>query len=427
MNNKGFILSSILILAIPLVILGLVGFIGYSLNKEKQEPNLGTGSNVNITGSLHPSRNDFWSLGTTSLKYQGVFSSITVNSCTGCTAGANADLQDAYNNSADDAQITLADAKDIILFLQDTATEPLFIISAEDQGGLRLNVGSTTNGVWEGFGRLGIGTTSPGTGLAVHATTTLLGLDTYIYGQLTLPHLVATSTTASSTLPQLTTTSLTATGLTVLGTLELEQAGTSTFAGGLSVGAGGLLSSSGLTLTGGHILSSGRLEITDTATSSILGTLALNLNGTGTSTITNLLASGNLFSDKSIVAGVASTTADSGTTTLAFSCNAANLQTAIMAKDVRVIFEDECRAGQILRMWIDVRPGGDGFQLDFDGLPDANGEYGSSTVLHSEATSTPFYMEGGKINRCQAEFMSIATTSAKANYAMVTCNLGFGW
>ncbi|TSC89037.1 MAG: ImpA family type VI secretion-associated protein, partial [Parcubacteria group bacterium Gr01-1014_3] len=117
-------------------------------------------------------------------------------------SAAATDFQDAYNASAADAQIFTADAKDIILALNDTATDPNFVISvaADGQGQLQLAVGSTTNAIWEGYGRLGIGTTTPGAGLSVHATTTILGLDLYAFGQITAPHFVATNTAATSLL-----------------------------------------------------------------------------------------------------------------------------------------------------------------------------------------------------------------------------------
>lgn len=317
---KGFISITLLILISIVSVIG--GVVGYSLSP-KPDLTLGTGQNLNFTGSLSPTRDDFWSLGTTSLRYKGVFSDLTVTTCTGCSSASTADLQDGYNASGADAQITTTDAKDIVILLQDTATEPTLTISAEDQGELRLAIGSTTNAVWQAYGRLGIGTTSPGTGLAVHATTTLLGLDTYIYGQLTLPYLVATSTTASSTLPQLSGTSISTTGFTVLGdftvetlgtssipallgtnlaatsltltgTLELEQTGTSTFAGGLSVA--GLASSQGLIITGGDIISSGKLVVTQNATSSFAG--VLSVTGTASSSFAgDLLLSKPLIID----------------------------------------------------------------------------------------------------------------------------------
>src|SRR3990167_10906165 len=114
--------------------------------------------------------------------------------CGSITGGSTNDLQDAYDNSAIDAMILTTDAKDVIWSLADTTTNPNHIISTAlgGQGQFQLAVGSTTNGVWYGDGRLGIGTTSPGAGLSV-ATTTLFNADAYIYGQLNVPLIVATS------------------------------------------------------------------------------------------------------------------------------------------------------------------------------------------------------------------------------------------
>ena len=68
--------------------------------------NLGTGSNIQYTGSLIPTRDDFWTLGTTTAAYKSAdIGVLTVDSCTGCSAGSNADLQDAYNNSAVDGNV----------------------------------------------------------------------------------------------------------------------------------------------------------------------------------------------------------------------------------------------------------------------------------------------------------------------------------
>ncbi len=171
---------------------------------------LGTasGNRINYTQTLLPSANNEYDLGTTSLRYrEGFINTLTVSSCTGC-ASASAevqDLQDVYNQSAADAQVTAASAKDIIFWLQDSATDPLFQILSAPEGQGRLEVGTadgsatTTLGVWENYGRLGIATTSPGTGLAVQATSTYLGGEVYVIGQLTLPYLMATSTTATST------------------------------------------------------------------------------------------------------------------------------------------------------------------------------------------------------------------------------------
>ena len=407
-----------------------------------------------------------------------------LGSCTGC-AGSS-DFQDIYNSSAADAQILTTTGKDIVFFLTNTDANAVVQILSGTNGEGQLQIGTadgsatTTTGIWAGYGGLGIGTTSPGAGLAVNATSTILSGPAYVLDHLRTSYIIATSTQNN----------------TFGGALDITEAATSTFTGGLSVGTGGLLSTTGITLTAGDLLLasgkitqasgatstipslsvstnisavnvlitgdlnvdtgtstlqgatfagvnttngvvvsgdalfSGALKISSTATSTNAGTWAIT-NTTGTSTISGALSiTRSLLGSASIVAGVASTTADTGTTTVAFSCTSANLQTGIIDKDSRVIFEDECLAGQILRFWIDVRPvtdAGSNLQIDLDGLPDANGEYNGSTTISRNATSTPFNMEQGVINRCAAEFMSTATTSTKANYALVSCDLGFGW
>ena len=474
-----------------------------------------------------------------------------VFSCGSDNAGT-ADLQDVYNSSASDAQITSATAKDIVLFLSNTDSNATFQVLSGTNGEGQLQIGTadgsatTTTGVWAGYGGLGIGTTSPGAGLAVSATSTILGGPAYILDHLRTSYIISTSTTnnsfggaldvteaatstftggvataglsssaglvlsagdllmtsgritlagaSTSTLPALNvSTALAVLGLTITGDLNHEGSGTSTFAGGLDILTGGLqIAAGGLDITGDSLFSgkltsaagtstlpslsvstnltavnlliTGDLNV-DTGTSTLQGatftglyttggihvdtgdslfdqtikvgsgtstfdgTLRINSGGTGTSTLTSLLLTGGLLGNKSVVGGISSTTADAATTTIALSCSGANLHTVIIDGDERLIFEDECWAGQVLRIWIDVRTNADGgeFQIDWDGLPDANGEYGSSTLMFREATTTTGYLEQGKMNRCQVEFMSPATTSAKATYGLLECNLGYGW
>lgn len=256
-------------------------------------------------------------------------------------AAATTDLQDVYNNSEIDAQITTANAKDIIFYLQDTVTDPLFQIFSAPDGQGRLEIGTsdgtatTTTAVWETYGALGIGTTSPGAAFAVNASTTILGNNAYLFGPLTLNYFNATSTTATSTIiaglnagyilqtPFLDVGKLIATSTNVgtssipfleskyiinaetlmggylkaTGTIEIAGTATSTFQGGLRVvSAGGLASAQGLTITGGHIQSAGKLIITDAASSSIAGVLAIT--GTASSSIAgDLLLSKPLIID----------------------------------------------------------------------------------------------------------------------------------
>lgn len=124
-----------------LVSLGLI-----SVAPVKEAP-LGTGSNIQYTGSLIPTRDDFWTLGTTSAAYKSAnINSLTVSSCTGCSAASSADLQDSYNSSGADAQITHANTKDTIFFLPDTATDPNLIINIDTASGGKLLVQNSSSG-----------------------------------------------------------------------------------------------------------------------------------------------------------------------------------------------------------------------------------------------------------------------------------------
>ena len=386
------------------------------------EAPLGTGSNISFTGTLLPTRNQFWGIGTSTAEYKHLFvQDVTVSgTCTGCSAGSTADFQDAYNNSAADAQILTTTGKDIVLFLTNTDSNATVQILSGTNGEGQLQIGTadgsatTTRGVWAGYGGLGIGTTSPGGGLAVNATSTILSGPAYILDHLRTSFLIATSTQNSS----------------FGGALDVTEEASSTFSGGIY--ADGLSSSQGLVISTGDALFAGVIKVSSTGTSTNLGTFQVNAGGTGTSTISNLLASGNIFSGKSVVSnGNASTTLDSGTTTQAFSCTAANFQIGLLNKDSRVIFEDECMNGQVLRYLLIADNGidaGSDLQIDMDGLADANGEFGSSTIAVNEATTTPFYISQGKMNYCQVSFFSFAsTTNSKATFGIFNGCTTNGW
>jgi len=177
-----------------------------------------------------------------------------------------------------------------------------------------IKIAITDDFAWDLYGgvrikSLGISTSTPGVGLAVVSTTTILGGDLYVWGQVNIPFVIATSTTASffgGNLGVGTTTpgaelSVVGAGLfegelhaayftststhenLLGGTLNVTEAATNTFTGGLSVGTGGFLTTTGLTVTGGHILSSGRLEVTSTATSTFAGVISVDdANSTST-------------------------------------------------------------------------------------------------------------------------------------------------
>ena len=268
-------------------------------------------------------------------------------------------------------------------------------------------------------GRITLAGSSTSTLPVLSVNTLNVALDSQLQGKLTV------TSTATSTIPALNvSTAASVLNLLVTGDLNVDT-GTSTFGGGINIVAQGLgITAGGLNITAGDLLTAGVIKISSTGTSTNAGTFAVN-STTGTSTFANALSVlGNIFGGKSIVAGVASTTGDlDATTTIAFSCTSGNLQTAMLEEDVRVIVKDECMAGQILRFWIDASASstaGVDLQVDWDGMADANGEFGSSTLmLPTTGTSSPGYIWQGRINRCAIEFMSTATTSTKASYGIL--------
>jgi len=210
MKNRGFAIIPILVVLAIAVVGGALGT-KLVLRSQPQEPaeelQLGIGSNIQYTGTLLPIATSTlqWSIGTTSesgdRRYRhaqidyatssavdiydslrvGRSASTTIDEagnitvqdltiqgvCSGC--GAGIDLQDVYDSSADDAQTTLADAKDVIWFLSDTATDPNVIVSIEADGAGQFQVASASTTVLtiDENGVLGIGTATPGAELSV--------------------------------------------------------------------------------------------------------------------------------------------------------------------------------------------------------------------------------------------------------------------
>lgn len=290
-KNLGFSLISILII-IGLSIIG--SYIANNIYFRSQEKaQLGTGSNIFYTTSVLPNSTSTvtGSIGTTSesgdrrflygfIDYAtstaldiydslivGRTASTTINSagnvtvqnltvngtCTGCGAGSNPDLQDAYNNAAADGQLTTTNNKNLIFFSDNTAIDANIVMALHSAGGGQFLVqntnGSATTTVLRitRDGSLGIGTTSVGVGIGVYGTTTNLS-DLVVEGVFKGGDLIATNTFA------------------------YRGSATSTWSSaGISVAGGGLASSQGLTLTGGDIQSAGRITDTDTATSTFSG------------------------------------------------------------------------------------------------------------------------------------------------------------
>ena len=385
-------------------LIGLLGTLGLLSTAPTNQNNLGTsaGQLISYTHNQYPIV-DQEDLGTTTpsnKRYDGFFYNIQVDgTCTGCSAGSTADFQDTYNNSAVDATILSADGKELVYIIADTTDPAEFVISAQDQGSLQLNVGSTTNGVWHGYGGLGIGTTSPGGGLAVNATSTVLSGIAYVLDHLKTSFLIATSTTASSTLPELTSTNITTAGLRVTGDLNVDN-GTSTLQGATFAG---LFTTNGINISSGDLLLAGVLKISSTGTSTNAGTEAVN-STTGTST-----NAGNLEITKNLrVGSVTHTVASStnvGTTTITADC-AFDITDAIMDRDAGLIIKN-CENGEFGAIRIDNprHEAGADHQLNLIGIADANGEYGSSSIFNSiridktaGSTTTPGYICQGYYN-----------------------------
>lgn len=157
---------------------------------------------------------------------------------------------------------------------------------------------TSTNSSWF-LGNLGIGTTTPGQKLSVGGFALIKG-NLNIEATSTASSFYATGTLAVASSSPGSGVNLAVTGqsvfggnvsitenLDVQGLINVGASGTTTFAGG--VDAAGLASSKGLTITGGDILSSGKLMITSVATSSF--------SATSTFTGIQVSATGSLISE----------------------------------------------------------------------------------------------------------------------------------
>ena len=325
--------------------------------------------------------------------------------CTGC-AGSS-DFQDIYNSSAVDAQILTTTGKDIIFFLANTDANAVFQILSGTNGEGQLQIGTadgsatTTTGVWAGYGGLGIGTTSPGGGLAVSATSSIFGGPVYALDHLRTSYLIATSTTATSTIPSLSvSTNLSAVNVLITGDLNVDT-GTSTFGGGINIVAQGLgITAGGLNITAGDLLTAGVIKISSTGTSTNAGTITLD-SANGTSTIAgNLEIAKSLILGGSVYPSVASST-NTGTTTVIGDCGITDITDAINDRDIYMVFKN-CFGGQFHMFRIDdPRHDAEVHQLNWLGIVDANGEYGSSTLVNTilfdktgGSTTTPGLCQG---------------------------------
>lgn len=210
----------------------------------------------------------------------------------------------------------------------------------------------TATGTWSSYftGNFGIGTTTPGSGLSVQATSTLLGGPTYIYGQLTLPNFFATSTTATSTfgggviLAQsagnvgIGTSTPASHALSVAGNVLIGGTATNTFANGIQLQSGCFRlsngscagdfslanvtesgSNTGISSTspgsalevGGFTVIKGNLNVEATSTvSSLIATSTLSVGTSTPGTNTQLTAQGNVYISGGLGIGAATTSAN---------------------------------------------------------------------------------------------------------------------
>ncbi|MBI2052503.1 MAG: tail fiber domain-containing protein [Candidatus Sungbacteria bacterium] len=198
-----------------------------------------------------------------------------------------------------------------IFSIHGSTTTPMFLLNNTSTGDLMLLQRSGITAFMIGNGdNVGIGTSTPGTRLAVRGDSDIKGNE-YVQGTSTMSSLIATSTLevrstaytggslfntfkekigmgtstpgsllavhGAGNIGELTVegpfkasyiTATSTTNNTFSGALDVTESATSTFTGGVNVSTtGGLSSATGLTITGGDILSSGKLTLTGASTS----------------------------------------------------------------------------------------------------------------------------------------------------------------
>lgn len=201
-------------------------------------------------------------------------------------------------------------------------------------------------------------------------------------------------------------------------TVDIQATATTTFDGGLTVqSTGGLSSAAGLVLSAGDLLlSTGKIQLQGTATSTNAGTEAIT-NTTGTSTISgNLDLTGQLSLHAGFHLNAASTTVGAGTTTPIVDCSLGNTAFVVIDRDVALDFKN-CFGGDQLVLVISDPPheAGADHQIDWDGLIDAwpNGKVASTTFkFPQKATTTIGYISQGMDNLFDVTFASSSDNTA---------------
>src|SRR3990167_9261026 len=164
------------------------------------------------------------------------------------------------------------------------------------------------------------------------------------------------------------------------------------FKGGLYVQA---------TTTTSSLIATSTLEVRGTATTTIGGTIAIDL-AAGTSTIAgNLEITKSLRVNGAIYTNIASST-NTGTTTLIGDCSLGPKISFVLDKDARFVRKN-CFGGQTQMMFIDNPPhqvGGEDHQISWEGSDGVESEAASNTLKFSKGTSTVGYITQGATNIC---------------------------
>jgi len=443
MNNKGSI-SAIIAILVGVVAVSGTGVVLYN-NYAPEELNLGAPVS-NVTRNLLPATDAIYDVGTTSQTYNARFNDVTIDgTCTGCGSasleGGFAGMMSAWFDGTTLISTSTLVGDTVQATSTATSTLPALNSSSISTAGLTVT-GDLTH---EGTGTSSIPTLlstnlstagltitgdllHSGTGTStfaggvratrLRATGSLtVGTDSIFTGTITV------GSTGTSTIPLLGGTSADITNLLVSGDLNVTN-GTSTLQGATFAG---LYTTNGLHVDTGDALFDQKIVVAGTGTSTFAGTLDIQSDNGTTTLAGHLDIADSLRIGGAIYPNIASSTITSGTTTIAFDCSIASRWTAVIDKDARAIFKN-CYGGQSLMMIIQaISEGGtNDSQIDWDGLPDANGEFGSTTLAWDNATSTVGYLSQGAFNICTALF---ATSSDNlTTFGIAECaDRGYGF